>query len=65
MQINALFRPGSKELQKYLDKHKVGTKLKGDWEVTDVELDDDIPPDFSTGEEQVKVVITVTRPQEV
>jgi len=64
MQVNTLFKTGSRELKKYLDKNKVGTKFKGDWEVIEVDVDDNIPPDLNTGEEQVKVTITMTRPGE-
>lgn len=62
MQINTLFKTGSKDLKKYLEKHKEGSEVQAGtikYKVREIDVDDDIPANFDTGEAQTKVTLTL------
>lgn len=64
MQYNQLFEPDSTALKKFLDKNKVGSKIKSpdggrEWTISDVDIEDNIPPDPMTGKRSVKVSLTL------
>jgi hypothetical protein len=65
MHYNQLFEPNSTELAKFLEKNKVGSTLQGPsggkvWTISDVDIDEDIPPNPMTGKKSVKVSLTLT-----
>lgn len=64
MQFNQLFEPNSTALKKFLDKNKIGAKIKSpdggrEWTINDIDIDENIPPDPMTGKRSVKVSLTL------
>lgn len=63
MNITHIFDAGSSQLTDYVEKNSVGNKIASPdgviWTVTGLEVDDNIPPNPSTGKSSVKVTLTI------